>query len=580
MSFRISIPLCGAGTLRAFELRVVGGGAQGAASSLNSAAGAARHFQAVPGGPLAERVVVVALIHTREAFAGLLNTMALLIRGASSTLAVIPGCGWRIASADEASAALGSAVGELLLASSLGWAPFFGGLLTPAGGGGVEAPRLRALRIAAAPHVSAGSSLICAVTPLVLARLRAPPELAPLVAKLAELRAADAGVAGVSFEPFAIAAAPDFATGLLHAVHLAQPEDAATFAALCNASALPPYLAAPEVSPIELVGEVHMRTQGGAEADNVRFVPLQLIFSVGALLAPAGAALGAEISGAFATALSDAVRSLRALLLAAPPAPSVHAVIDEEGAARWPPVSPEATEPAPTAPAVGQPSAFTGWQTALELERGGALPAECAAADEGVEQDGPPPPLSAHVHARPTVRIELEKAEQGGEVAEIARPPQRGPAASAPAVRPPATKPAFATFARGRVAGVPTSAAATAPAAARPKSLAKAAPAKAAPAKAPAEKAPAAKAPAALDAVASDVASRKRKPPPQELDQAALDADVLRLHSSGALGTLGVPALKAYLRAHKVPGGLGGVKAALLERVAAHLTSAAGTAKG
>ena len=74
----------------------------------------------------------------------------------------------------------------------------------------------------------------------------------------------------------------------------------------------------------------------------------------------------------------------------------------------------------------------------------------------------------------------------------------------------------------------------------------------------------------ATAAPAAAAAPRKRKAA-EEIDAAANEEEVLRRCAAGELAKLSIPQIKAFLKARKAPGGLGGAKPALLERLSAYL---------
>jgi len=63
----------------------------------------------------------------------------------------------------------------------------------------------------------------------------------------------------------------------------------------------------------------------------------------------------------------------------------------------------------------------------------------------------------------------------------------------------------------------------------------------------------------------------KRKAP--EIDDTANALELRRLFANGELGKATVPSLKAFVRHARVPGGLGGAKGHLVERIIAFLTA-------
>jgi hypothetical protein len=181
------------------------------------------------------------------------------------------------------------------------------------------------------------------------------------------------------------------------------------------------------------------------------------------------------------------------------------------------------------------------------------IPAPPAAVPPRAPKAPPPPrPMPAFAGA----------AKAPAAVPAFAARPQAGP-----------LKPVFGKRAAPTTAGVKAGAGiAKAP----PKPRKPAAPKAAAAAAGAAGAAPAAEgaAPAPADGDAAAAAPRKRKAA-EEIDAVANDAEVARRFASGEIAKLSIPQIKAYLKAHKAPGGLGGAKPALLERLTAFLSGGA-----
>jgi hypothetical protein len=181
------------------------------------------------------------------------------------------------------------------------------------------------------------------------------------------------------------------------------------------------------------------------------------------------------------------------------------------------------------------------------------IPAPPAAVPPRAPKAPPPPrPMPAFAGA----------AKAPAAVPAFAARPQAGP-----------LKPVFGKRAAPTTAGVKASAGiAKAP----PKPRKPAAPKAAVAAAGAAGAVPAAEgaAPAPADGDAAAAAPRKRKAA-EEIDAVANDAEVARRFASGEMAKLSIPQIKAYLKAHKAPGGLGGAKPALLERLTAFLSGGA-----
>jgi len=82
---------------------------------------------------------------------------------------------------------------------------------------------------------------------------------------------------------------------------------------------------------------------------------------------------------------------------------------------------------------------------------------------------------------------------------------------------------------------------------------------------------PAAGAAAAGSAQLAAAPEKRKRKAAEEIDPVANAAEVGKRFAAGELSKLNVAQVKAHLRAHKVAGGLGGAKPALLERLEAFL---------
>jgi len=575
------------GHLRAFFFSSSGPG-EAAAAALNAtaaAAGARSPFFAVSCG--GSGVAVCALASpTQDAQKALVTALAAAVRTLAATpCALTPRAGgWHALDGDGVAArcVCGCIEGQLQTRWPLAWRDLR-----------IQSLPLSARCFALSYTLTlARDELVATVSPLVL-RLR-PPRVPPAVD--AHLRAGR----GVSFDPTPVLIPPSFSPGLLISIFPADDPARADWLAAGGAPRAEHQLAFGEVrlapSPALAQGSEYDDLDYDDDAQEVppssastRFVPLPFICGPGSGVSPPGA-FACDIAADFA-------RSLRTCWLLGKQIATVTLAFD----------SPQHQPHADVEDAEAMPLQSAARETANQTAPGSTVLRSACEAPTGVpygraaerEDAGLPLRIAGAEDAAVAVAVERVTVRLEFPPPAAAKPVVVAPRAPALALT---SRPSFAAQVAPSVARLPT-VVPSQPAA--PSAVQQPGPvrallkptfgafaagsiAKIAPKKAPAKTtgAPVGVASAAAAAATSAAAAAGQRPPAPKkrkaaeapIDGALNDADVRRRHAAGEIAKCTLPSLKAFLKHNQTPGGLAGVKAALLERVLAHLSGGGATA--
>ena len=576
------------GALRAFDFVAASGSvAETAAAALNAAGGAGRPFHALPAmtssdecapaaaaaaaaaAPLQVVRVVTVAPTSPEAMQQLIASLNAAVRALDGGVKQRPGASWRPCPPLETSAALQQAVEECITAAwpSPVWrsvrvlSPDTSPASADAGGGATRmaAVSVDSVRVDGADGGESYPRLALSMSVSMLRhrQLRIPDD--------AVHHLLTTGVSAVFREPRPCVVLPSACPALLVALHPGWADDVA-----CNDEYSQP---GDTADAANIVAEVRLDTAA------TMLVPLAFVSGPGGGASPAGI----HVATSVALSLAALVHGACLFGVQAPCADDVtlpdiqrrrcdaakeDAEADAEGSAwTW-------EEEAPFAPAGrGQaPLPTSGlFVSALFAPVGTGVPDHSDASDgpaQSLEPEAeaaePPPPEQQQRLQRPQAMFDypveaVHEDEAPPTVPRRPLPPAAGPA-TAPAV-PLARKPMFAAF-KQRAASTSI----------LPRAVANA-DKKGGPAGKPAGK-PRAEPPAATKGDVAEPAAKKPRPAKEELDPVAVDADVRHRAATGgasALAKLTLPQCKAFLKHNKVPGGLGGNKQVLLDRIAGHL---------
>ena len=571
------------GALRAFDFVASSGSAADAAVALNAAGGGSRPFHALPAMsspdagaaaalPAVVRVVAVAPT-SADSMQLLITSLNAAVRALGGAVKQRPASSWSPCPAPEAATALHQQVEESITAALPPPVWRTVRVLPPdtsaAGASGGAMKRMPAVSInsirvdvAADSCPSLTLDLSISVAMLRHRQLRIPDDA------LSHLLTT--GVSVLFKEPRECVLLPSASPALLIALHPGWADDVA-----CDDD----YSQPGDTADAEnIVAEVRLDAGGGGNM----LVPLPFVSGPGGGASPAGIHVATSVALSLATLVHDSSLFGEPGRVHAPSAGDVtlpelqrrrcdaaKEFADEDAGGAW-----TWQEEAPFEPAgrgqAPQGSMFVSAHLAPigtsfgEADRRDASDASAHSLEPEPEAAAQPPPQTQRLQ-RPfiTVDFPVEAIEAEAPPAAPRRPP---PAASVPvaaqAQQPLARKPIFASFKPvGNSAAILPR---TVPNADKKGGAA------GKPAVKPAVK-PRAEQPATGDA--AEPAAKKPRPAKEELDPVAVDADVRQRAAGGvaALTKLTLPQCKAFLKHNKAPGGLGGNKQALLDRIAAFL---------
>ena len=575
------------GALRAFDFIASSGSAADAAAALNSAGGGSRPFHALPAmsspdantaaaAPPAVLTVVAVAPTSADAMQLLIASLNAAVRALGGEVKQRPNASWRPCPAPAAAAALQQQAEECITQSGLPQPVWRTVRVLPpdtSAAGATDTGAMKRMPAVSLDSIRVGGltddcpslTLSISVAMLRHRQLRIPDD--------ALNHLLTTGVSVMFKVPRECVLLPCASPALLIALHPGWADDVA-----CDDDYSQP---SDTADADNIVAEVRLDAGGGGNV----LAPLSFVSDRGGGASPAGIHVASSVALSLATLVHGGSLFGEPGRVHAPTADDVSlpdlqrrrcdaakefADEDADSAWRW-------EEEAPFVPAGrGQPapqgSMFVSAHLAPvgtpfgDADQSDASDAAAQSQEPEAEADAPPPTTKQRLQ-RQFITVDfpaeaIEEAEAPPAVPRRAPPPAAVPAA-AQAQQPLARKPMFASF------KPPGTSAAILPRAVPNADKKDGAAGK--PAIKPAVK-PRAEQPAAGDA--AEPAAKKPRPAKEELDPVAVDADVRQRAAAGvaALTKLTLPQCKAFLKHNKAPGGLGGNKQALLDRIAAFLS--------